>query len=228
MSVVASQGASSKGQIALSPRFDPRILKSDHPFRLGIFGGTFDPVHIGHLHIAQRALEQFALDGVLFIPTGRPAWKINTVSPVEDRYAMLKAAVEGNEHFDVSRLEIDREGITYTIDTLRTLKERYQDKAELFFIVGADTAAEIATWKDADEIRTLVTFLCARRTNSKDTVHDMLHNDRGFEIRFIESSLIDISSRELREWIRVGRSIHYLVPEVIYSFISERGLYKGT
>jgi nicotinate-nucleotide adenylyltransferase len=214
-------------QPLISARFDPQIDAAEKPFRLGLFGGTFDPIHVGHLHIAERAREQFKLDGVLFIPTGRPVRKPQeAVSKAKDRLAMLLVAVAGNEHFDVSRIEVERKGATYTIDTLRSLKDRYRDKAELFFIGGSDVAADMVTWKGADEISRLAPILCARRMPGQKA-EDERPVDGGFDIRYIDSSLIDISSRALREWVKEGRSIHYLVPEATCSYIREQGLYKG-
>ena len=212
----------------ISLRFDSLIDAAEKPFRLGLFGGTFDPIHIGHLHIAEMAREQFALDGVLFIPTGKPVRKIKAgFSNAQDRHAMVLGAIAGNEYFDVSRIEIDRKGTTYTIDTLRVLKDRYGDRAELFFIAGTDTAADISTWKDAAEIGRLVVVLCARRATSQDAEPALLQGESDLDIRLIDSALIDISSRELRDWVKRGRSIHYLVPSATRAYIKEQGLYRG-
>jgi nicotinate-nucleotide adenylyltransferase len=198
------------------------------PFRLGLLGGTFDPVHVGHLHIAECAREQFALDGVLFVPTGQPVRKLAAgFSVSEDRYAMLKAAIADNAYFDVSRIEIDRGGTTYTIDTLRAIHERYGKRAKLFFIVGSDAADDIDTWKDAEEIATLVTVLSAKRVISKDAEPTLLHNGNRFDIRPITSCLLDVSSRRLRERVGQGCSIRYLVPDATYAYIREQGLYQG-
>lgn len=214
--------------VVISPRFDALIDKADPPFRLGLFGGTFDPVHLGHLCVAERAREQFALDGVLFIPAGQPVRKLGAaLSAAADRHAMLRAAVAGNERFDVSRIEIDRVGATYTIDTLRAIKARHEDRAQLFFITGLDATADMDTWKDAKEIAALVTVLSAKRVISEDNERVLLHNGSSFDVRRIDSCLIDISSRELREWVRQGRSIHYLVPDATYSYIREQRLYQG-
>ena len=216
-------------QRLISQRFDPQIdaARATRPFRLGLLGGTFDPLHIGHLHIAERALEQYSLDGILFIPTGAPAHKTQTcVSDAEERYAMLHEALADNSSFDASRIEIERGGTTYTIDTLRILKERYGDRAELFFIVGADMAADMKTWKNSEEVAGLITVLCARRLISDEEERALVQNNLKFDIRFIDSSLIDISSRELREWVRTGKSIRYLVPDTVYAYIIRHGLYR--
>jgi nicotinate-nucleotide adenylyltransferase len=218
--------------MVISPRFDALIdavgASGAEPFRLGLFGGTFDPIHVGHLHIAECAREQFSLDGVLFIPTGQPVRKLAAgFSAAEDRLAMLKAAIAGNERFDVSRVEIERVGTTYTVDTLRAIKKRHGDRARMFFIVGSDAAADIGTWKDAEEIAASVTILSAKRAISRDNERLLSHNGDCFDIRHIDSCLIDVSSRELRAWVRQGRSIHYLVPDVTCAYIREQRLYQG-
>jgi nicotinate-nucleotide adenylyltransferase len=214
----------------ISPRFDPLIDAAREPFRLGIFGGTFDPVHVGHLHVAECAREQFALDGVLFVPTGQPVRKQEReLTPADDRFAMLKAAVAGNEQFDVSRIETDRAGTTYTIDTLRALRARYGERATLFFITGSDASSDMGTWKNANEISKLVTVLSARRVGfvnvGEAASKPAPKRIEPFDIRTIDSALIDVSSRQLREWVSEGRSIHYLVPSVTCSYIREQKLY---
>jgi len=216
-------------QHPISQRFDSQIDAASvtQPFRLGLLGGTFDPPHIGHLHIAERALEQYSLNGILFIPTGAPAHKRQTcISDAEERHAMLHAALADNRSFDVSRIEIEREGTTYTVDTLRILKERYGDRVELFFIVGADMAADMKTWKNSEEVAGLITVLSARRLITNEEERALVQNNLKFDIRFIDSSLIDISSRELREWVRTGKSIRYLVPDAVHAYIIEHGLYR--
>ncbi len=132
--------------------------------RLGVMGGTFDPIHYGHLVTAEEALVQFALDSVLFVPTGRPWMKEHeVVSPPEDRYLMTVIATASNPLFRVSRMEVDRDGPTYTVDTLRGLKELYGEKTDLFFITGADAIVEILQWKDPQELFDLATFIAATR-----------------------------------------------------------------
>jgi len=227
LSLETSQKPAGHSQQPISPRFDPQIAKATQPFRLGLFGGTFDPLHIGHLHIAQSALEQFSLDGVLFIPAGEPAHKDNSaVLNAEARCNMLHAAIADNSNFDISRIEVDRQGTTYTIDTVRILKERYGEKARLFFIMGADMAADIGNWKNSDELAALTTVLCARRRISNKEEQAIVRNNHEFDIRFIDSALIDISSRELRECVRTGKSISHLVPSAVLSCIEKHGLYK--
>jgi nicotinate-nucleotide adenylyltransferase len=179
------------------------------------------------MSIAERAFEQFDLDGVVFIPTGYPVRKSKTgFSAAEDRCTMLKMAVAGNEHFDISHIEVDREGATYTIDTLRTLQTRYGDKVKLFFITGEDSTRDLSTWKDAPEIAQLVEVLSAPRTIPKADESTIVHNVSSFIVHTIQTPLIDIASSELREWVRLGHSLRYLVPEVVCDYIRQQGLYQ--
>ncbi len=132
--------------------------------RLGVMGGTFDPIHYGHLVTAEEALQQFDLDGVIFVPTGRPWMKEHEViSPPEDRYLMTVIATASNPLFRVSRMEVDRDGPTYTVDTLRGLKDELGDESDLFFITGADAVLEIFQWKDPGELFELAHFIAATR-----------------------------------------------------------------
>ena len=148
---------------------------------------------------------------------------------------MLLVAVAGNQQFDVSRLEMQREGVSYTIDTLRAIKQRYEDRVELFLIVGADVVADINSWKEAKEVAALVTLICARRgiVKGSETVGVnkeeeliQLAADGGFTLCWIDSALVGISSSELRQWIAQGRSVHYLIPDATCSYIREQGLYQ--
>ena len=131
---------------------------------MGVMGGTFDPIHYGHLVTAEEALVQFGLDSVLFVPTGRPWMKEHeVVSPAEDRYLMTVIATASNPLFRVSRMEVDRDGPTYTVDTLRGLKEIYGADVDLFFVTGADAIVEILAWKDHEEVFELAHFIAATR-----------------------------------------------------------------
>ena len=220
---------------AISPRFDAaiRAATAQQPFRLGLLGGTFDPVHIAHLHIAEQAYEQYSLGGVLLIPTGEPVWKLDGErSEAERRYAMAAAAVAGNQRFDISHIELERKGPTYTIDTLRAIKQRYADSLQLFFIVGADCAADIGNWKGAAEIAGLATILAAQRSAPQQSgdlragMPNLPDNGRIFDVRQIDSTPMGLSSRMLRQWVAQGRSIRYLVPEAVLNYIEDTGLYR--
>jgi nicotinate-nucleotide adenylyltransferase len=211
-------------EICISPRFDSLISISSEPVRIGLLGGTFDPIHLGHLLIAEQAYSQYGLIGVLFIPTGKPAWKLDRqVSSAEDRFAMLTAATADNPHFDVSRIEIDRTGITYTIDSLQLLKAAWGDKVELCFIVGADSARELAGWRDATAISQLVTILAAGRPGTEDYSRAEAF---GFDVQPIDTVPLDISSSELRSLALDGRSLRYVVPEPVRAYIAENALYQ--
>ena len=194
--------------------------------RLGVMGGTFDPIHHGHLVAASEVQSYFDLDEVIFVPTGQPWQKLDReVSPAEDRYLMTVIATASNPRFSVSRVDIDRPGPTYTIDTLRDLAELYPD-AELFFITGADALAQILTWRDVDEMFKLAQFVgCTRPgTESLELPLDMLPMDR---ITLLEVPALAISSTECRQRVAKGNPTWYLVPDGIVQYIAKRGLYTN-
>lgn len=192
-------------------------------------GGTFDPIHFGHLVTAEEALVQFNLDKVLFMPTGCPAFKpAEKVTPAEDRYLMTVIATAANPDFDVSRMEIDRPGPTYTVDTLLALGEEHGPATELFFITGADAVWEILAWKDAEKVAGLATFIAATRPGVDIDAAKQAHEGAGlgFKIEFIEVPALAISSTDLRRRVAERRPIRYLVPEAISAYVAKRGLYK--
>ena len=186
--------------------------------RLGIMGGTFDPPHLGHLACAEEALEAFGLDAVLFVPTGRPAFKQDRpVTPGKVRLAMVAAAVAGNPAFAVSALEVERPGITYAVDTLRELREELPG-VELVFIVGADASAELGR---------LAMFAAATRPGFELGEEALrVLRERRFDVRPFVVPGIDISSSELRQRVAEGRTIRYLVPEAVREIIEEEQLYR--
>lgn len=192
-------------------------------------GGTFDPIHLGHLVTAEEALVQFNLDSVLFMPTGRPARKTDSaVTSPEHRYLMTVMATAANPDFDVSRLEIDRPGLSYTVDTLQALKDEYGPQTELFFITGADAVWEIVTWKDAERFRDLATFIAATRPGydlqaARDEHAEQLARIR---IEFIEVPALAISSTDIRLRVAERRPIRYLVPESVATYIHKYRLYR--
>jgi nicotinate-nucleotide adenylyltransferase len=196
--------------------------------RLGIMGGTFDPIHFGHLVTAEEARAQFALDRVLFMPTGRPAFKTDVaVTPAEDRYLMTVLATASNPAFDVSRIEIDRPGLTYTVDTLVALRERYP-ASDLFFITGADAVWEIVEWKDADRVADLAAFIAAARPGYDLEGALESHGTIGFDIELVEVPALAISSTDMRRRVTEGQPIRYLTPESVVSYILKQGLYRET
>lgn len=193
--------------------------------RLGVMGGTFDPIHYGHLVTAEEALVQFALDAVIFVPTGQPWMKERTdVSPAEARYLMTVIATASNPRFGVSRIEIDRGGPTYTVDTLRALAAENPD-AELYFITGADAMLEIFEWKDPDEVLSHAHFIAATRPGYDLARFEATASTGHPNVSVMNIPALAISSTDVRERVREGRPIRYLVPEGVKSFIEKAGLY---
>jgi nicotinate-nucleotide adenylyltransferase len=193
------------------------------PRRIGIMGGTFDPIHNGHLVCAEEARMQFRLDEVVFVPAGAP-WQKRDVSPAEDRYLITMLATASNCHFSVSRIDIDRSGPTYTVDTLRAFRAFYGEGAELFFITGTDAVAEILTWKDPEAVLDEAHFIAANRPSySLSDEHRELFGDR---VSVMEIPALAISSTDIRKRVAEGRTIRYLLPREVREFIAERGLYR--
>lgn len=191
--------------------------------RLGIMGGTFDPIHNGHLVAASEVAHLFDLDEVVFVPTGQPWQKEGrTVSPSEDRYLMTVIATASNPRFSVSRVDIERPGKTYTIDTLRDLREFYGPEVDFYFITGADALAQMLSWRDAEELFTMAHFIGCTRPG-----HQLA--DPGLpegRVSLVEVPALAISSTECRERVRAGEPIWYLVPDGIVQYIGKRGLYQ--
>jgi len=192
--------------------------------RIGVMGGTFDPIHYGHLAAANQAGVAFDLDEVIFVPTGRPWQKSGQpIAPAEDRYLMTVIATAANPLFSVSRIEIDRPGNTYTVDTLRELREQRGPDAQFFFIIGADALSGLHTWRSPDELLSMVHFIGVTRRG-----HQLAAGTVGSEsFSLMEMPTLEISSSICRERVRAGLPIRYLVPDNVISYISKRGLYKG-
>src|SRR5580698_1700172 len=192
--------------------------------RIGVMGGTFDPIHHGHLVAASEVGHFFGLDEVIFVPTGQPYQKTGRiVSATEDRYLMTVIATASNPRFSVSRVDIDRPGETYTIDTLRDLRAERGPGAEFFFITGADALAKMISWRDADELFRLAHFVGCTRPGHRLTLSDLPPES----VSLLEIPALAISSTECRERVLSGRPIWYLVPDGIVQYISKRGLYSG-
>ena len=192
-------------------------------------GGTFDPIHFGHLVTAEEALVQFNLDRVVFMPTGMPALKARAdVTPAEDRYLMTVLATASNPDFDVSRLEVDRPGLTYTVDTLRSLRDMYGPATQLFFITGADAVWDIVSWHDAETVADLATFIGATRPGYDLDAARRAHEDAEtrFRIEYVDVPALAISSTDIRDRVRARRPIRYLTPEPVASYIEKSSLYR--
>ncbi len=189
--------------------------------RLGVMGGTFDPIHHGHLVAASEVAAAFNLDEVLFVPTGEP-WQKTNVTPSEHRYLMSVVATASNPRFKVSRLDIDRGGATYTIDTLRDVRANYPD-ADVFFITGADAIAQILTWRDVDQIWQLATFVAVSRPGHKLTLPE---HPKG-AIETLEIPALAISSTDIRSRAKAGKPVWYLVPDGVVQHIAKHKLYQA-
>jgi nicotinate-nucleotide adenylyltransferase len=191
--------------------------------RIGIMGGTFDPVHNGHLVAASEVQSQFDLDEVVFVPTGTPWQKAHQeVSPAEHRYLMTVIATASNPRFSVSRVDIDRGGTTYTIDTLRDLHDAYQN-ARLFFITGADALEQILSWRQADELFELAHFVGVTRPGYDLDAHHLPNGS----VSLIEVPAMAISSTACRARVAAGEPVWYLVPDGVVQYISKTNLYAS-
>jgi len=186
-------------------------------------GGTFDPIHHGHLVAASEVQDRFDLDEVVFVPTGEPYEK-GKVSPAEDRYLMTVIATASNPRFHVSRADIDRDGPTYTVDTLRDMRAIFGGDAELFFITGADALARILSWRDALEMLTMAHFVGVTRPGF-ELSDDHLPADT---VTLVEVPAMAISSSACRDRVALGRPVWYLVPDGVVQYINKRGLYRGS
>lgn len=189
-------------------------------------GGTFNPIHIGHLVTADEARYTHHLDEVIFVPAGRPWQKEGVdVAEAEHRYLMTVIATASNPAFSVSRIEVDRPGPTYTVDTLRALK-RERPGAELFFVTGADAILQILTWKDPEHVLAGTKFIAATRPGyDLERLHKELPPELADRVLAMEIPALAISSTDVRRRVRAGRPIGYLVPEGVASYIEKSGLY---
>lgn len=189
--------------------------------RVGIMGGTFDPIHLGHLVTAEQARADLELDEVVFLPAGSPWQKDGSTAP-EHRYLMTVLATAENPAFSVSRLELDREGETYTVDTLRAFRAALPG-VQLFFVTGADAIVNILTWKDADECLDLAEFVAATRPgHDLGTLEGTGLRDR---VLLIDVPALAISSTDVRDRFRAGRSVRYLIPRPVEEYARKHGLY---
>lgn len=193
---------------------------------LGILGGSFDPIHLGHLLIAQEAAEELSLEQVLFIPAGKAWLKGREISPAYHRLEMVRLAVSGNPAFDISTIEIEREGPSYTVDTLLSLRQKVP---ELFLLIGWDSLIELPKWYRPDWLVQLCHLVAVPRHGIPTP--DLAGLEREIpgisgRLRMLSWPVIDISSSMVRERVKRGRSIRYMVPEQVEKYICERGLYR--
>ncbi len=211
--------------------------------RIGVFGGTFDPIHVAHLRCAEEAAELLALERVLFVPAADPPHKHRQLTPAVHRLAMVRRAVAGNPRFRVSTVELDRPGTSFTVDTLRALAARLP-RARLTLLIGADAFRDIGTWKDyrviftladvavwtrpAQDVRRPLALLpvAARRDFCYSSVRSVLEHRTGTRVQFLTVTALDISASDIRQRVRRGRSIRYLVPPAVERYLTREGLYR--
>lgn len=201
------------------------------PRRLGIMGGTFDPVHIGHLACAEQAREAYGLDAVVFVPAGVPVFKKGrSITSAQDRLAMCRLSVASNPTFDVSALEIERAGDTYTVDTLRELRAHYPDNVELSFITGADAVVHIVKWRESAAIADLARLIAVTRPGYalSDERKREIEEQGSFEVAYLEVTALAISSSDLRNRVEQGHSIRYLTEQSVFDYVNDHGLYRAS
>ncbi|AYF54488.1 nicotinate-nucleotide adenylyltransferase [Clostridium sp. K25] len=196
----------------------------------GIFGGTFDPIHNGHLHIAYEALYKLNLNKIIFIPSGNPPHKTNKlVTNAETRYKLVKNVIKNEKKFEVSRYELEKKSFSYTYETLQYFKEK-EPSTEWYFITGADCLMELYSWKNINEILKLCHFVVFRRSGY--SMNDIINQKKQIEhefhknIIFLDIPIIDISSTFIREKLSEEKNVSYLVPEAVSKFLKESNLYK--
>lgn len=197
--------------------------------RIGLFGGSFNPIHMGHLVIAEAAWQEFGLSKVIFIPTGDTPGKTMHRISKEDRYHMTALAIKGNPKFVISDIEMRRSGPSYTVDTIRELRQMALPGTEFYFIAGTDAVAELPTWKYNHELLESCHFICASRPSDQHKVKRAVEHfgKLGREkIHFLRTPELEISSTILRDMIHQGRSPRYLMPDAVISWLEERKLYR--
>lgn len=198
--------------------------------KAGIMGGTFNPIHIGHLIAAEEVREKLDLDYVIFLPSGNPPHKAESdVLEGRERYEMVRLAVEDNNCFRASDLEISRTGKTYTYDTLMDLRNSYKD-IEFYYLIGFDTLRDMETWKNIREVFMMTTFVVVNRGSLKDEMSEEIARKISLynaKILVVEMPGIDVSSTDIRARVSGGKSIRYLVPHRVYDYIMNRGLYRS-
>jgi len=202
--------------------------------RLGIMGGAFDPIHMAHLVTAQEALQQFGLDQVLFMPAGDPPHKGRQMAPADLRYLLVSVATASNPRFSVSRFELDRSAISYTVDTLEHLRGVLPSEAEMFFITGADAVLDILSWKDPARVLELSTFIAATRpgydlARLSGLLEQLRSVTSGFvpeeRVKVMEVPALAISSSMIRARLAAGLTVRYLVPDAVGQLIEKSGFY---
>ncbi|MFN2484853.1 MAG: nicotinate-nucleotide adenylyltransferase [Candidatus Limnocylindria bacterium] len=228
MTVASSSGPAAAVAIEPETRLEDEARE---PSRIGLLGGTFDPPHFGHLVLATIAAEQHQLDRVVFIPAGVPPHKQDQpVSGTTDRLLLTRLAIAGDPYFDLSPLEVERPGVSYTVDTVEQMREIYGDAVELFLVMATDSLAQVDSWRDPDRLLELTEWVVGPRPGSPAPTRQVLMDrfgDRNDRIHLVDGPSLAISSSDLRARVAAGRSIRYLVPAAVEEQIAARGLYRA-
>lgn len=192
--------------------------------RIGVFGGTFDPIHLGHLIVGQEILTRCGLDELLFMPSGEPPHKrYSEMASAEDRAEMVRLAVAGHPQFDLSRFELQRPGKSYTVHTLRDFRKTLSTQAQVFLVIGADNAVDMQSWCDPEGVLDLAQVVVATRPGfDLSGVDPVLRR----QMQFVDVPLLDISSTEIRRRVRTGASVRFWVPDAVAHYIETHGLYR--
>lgn len=189
--------------------------------RIGIFGGTFNPIHIGHLHVAQIAQQAKQLDAVYFVPSYvAPDKQLDQNVSAQQRYEMVKLAVDGNPYFCASDFETKKKAVSYSIETVKHFRKKYPAPHELFFIIGADRIKGLPRWQSIDEILGMLSFIAVHRPGTKAV-------DSPYPVEFLPAPGLEISSTYLRDHTRMGRAVSYLLPESVRQYVKKYRLYEG-
>lgn len=197
--------------------------------RVGVLGGTFDPIHIGHLAAAEEVRVRLALERVVFVPAGLPPHKLHLdVTPTEQRLKMVQLAIADNPHFTLSRVDIDRFGPSYTVDTVELLRDEYGPEAELYFIMGSDSLAELLIWHQPERLIRLCRVVGLTRPGHRVDLEELDHLLPGAiaRVQLLDMPLLQISGTDLQRRVRMGLSIKYLVPPAVEAYIRQHGLYR--
>jgi len=198
--------------------------------RVGVLGGTFDPIHVGHLAAAEEVRVRLDLERVVFVPAGLPPHKLHlSVTATEHRLNMVQLAIAGNPNFVLSRVDIDRFGPSYTVDTVKLLRDEFGPEAELYLIMGSDSLAEFLTWHKPERVIRLCRIVALTRPGHRVDLEDLNRLLPGAiaRVQLLEMPLLEISSTDLQRRVRMGLSIKYLVPPAVEAYIRQRGLYQA-
>jgi nicotinate-nucleotide adenylyltransferase len=199
--------------------------------RIGVIGGTFDPIHLGHLIVAEEARVRLGLSRVVFVPAGQPPHKLErAIADPEHRFEMIRLATADNQAFCVSRVDLDREGPCYTVETIGLLQEAWGQEVEIYFLIGADSLADLPTWREPERLLRLCRLVAVARPGYKVDLRALERKLAGVTclVEMLDVPTLDISSTEIRRRAREGLSMRYLVPGTVARYVAEHGLYRDT